>query len=453
MAAAETLSSSQKAWRTRIFALTWLAYAGFYLCRKNLSVTMPLMSVEQHYSKLQLANIIFGYSLLYATGQFVFGVLADKFGSRIVVTLGLCTAVLSNFLLGFSTSANMLILFACINGAGQSAGWPGLVKNMASWFRHGERGVVMAWWTTNYVVGGFVGTLFATFVVTCSWLFPELGWRRGFWIPAAALMVIAIIFFALVRNRPSEAGIPDIVENDGALASNRKDTYGQGEFARTLRTYLQMLGDWEVWVVAIGALFSKVTRYSFMFWLPLYLAEHLNYSAREAGNTSSLFELAGFGGALLGGYISDKFMQSRRLPVAAIMMWGLALACWVHPTLAGFGKLGVALSICLIGIMNYGPDTLMQGAASQDVGAKWGVGTASGFVDGVSSVGQMLSAYLVAQIAEHYGWDRLFYVFVALAFTGGCIMASRWRNLSAQRLAQLNLQKVVTSKSASDVLP
>jgi Sugar phosphate permease len=135
------------------------------------------------------------------------------------------------------------------------------------------------------------------------------------------------------------------------------------------------------------------------------------------------------------------------------MMWGLAIACWLHPTLAGYGRVGVALSICLIGIMNYGPDTLMQGAASQDVGAKWGVGTASGFVDGVSSIGQMLSAYLVAYIAAHYGWNNLFYVFVALAFIGGGVMATRWRNLSAQKQAQLDLEKVVTTNPTSDLLP
>ena len=111
-----------------------------------------------------------------------------------------------------------------------------------------------------------------------------------------------------------------------------------------------------------------------------------------------------------------------------MMLWGLGLACWLHPTLAATGRLGVALSICLIGIMNYGPDTLLQGAAAQDVGAKWGVGTASGFIDGVSSTGQMFSSYLVAYIVQRYGWDSLFYVFVALALMGGSILATRWRS-------------------------
>ena len=172
---------------------------------------MPLLSADLGYSNLQLANIFFGYSLLYALGQFGFGVLADRFGSRLIVTLGLLVAVVSNLMLGFATSLVILTLLSCLNGAGQSAGWPGLVKTMASWFRHRERGVVMAWWTTNYVIGGFIGTIFATFVVTSHWLVPSWGWHRGFWVPAMALCVVTAVFFTLVRNHPSDAGLPDIV--------------------------------------------------------------------------------------------------------------------------------------------------------------------------------------------------------------------------------------------------
>ena len=422
----EQLTKSQRVWRWRIFTVTWLAYAGFYLCRKNLSVTMPLLSVNLGYSNLQLANIFFGYSLLYALGQFGFGVLADRFGSRLIVTLGLLVAVVSNLMMGFATSLALLTMLACFNGIGQSAGWPGLVKTMASWFRHRERGVVMAWWTTNYVIGGFVGTIFATFVVTSPWLFPSWGWHRGFWIPSVALGVVTVVFCALVRDQPSDAGLPEILAKEDQLQTKPDGACRQPSFSETARVYFQMLGDAEVWTVAVGALFSKVTRYSFLFWLPLYLTQKLKYSAGQAGYTSSLFELAGFGGALLGGYFSDKFMQSRRLPVAALMMWGLAGACFIHPILAELGSMGVAMSICLIGVMNYGPDTLLQGAASQDVGARWGVGKASGFIDGVSSVGQLFSSYLVGYVAQNYGWNQLFYVFVVLALLGGVIMATRW---------------------------
>jgi sugar phosphate permease len=164
--------------------------------------------------------------------------------------------------------------------------------------------------------------------------------------------------------------------------------------------------------------------------LPLYLAQARQYSAAEAGYTSAIFELCGFGGALLGGYVSDHLMQSRRVPVAAIMMFGLGAACWLHPTFAEFGRVGVAFSIGLIGMMNYGPDTLLQGAAAQDIGSRWGVGKASGFIDGVSSVGQLFSAYLVGFLAEKSGWDSVFTLFIIVSFVGGTILASRWHHRS-----------------------
>ena len=287
----------------------------------------------------------------------------------------------------------------------------------------------MAWWTTNYVVGGFVGTVFATFMVTSPWLFPGWGWRRGLWVPAIVLLGIAFLFAWLARNRPSDANLPEIVDADevGQPADGRTPKGARWFDYQTLVVYVGMLGDWEVWSAAIGALFCKITRYSFLFWLPLYLTQRRGYTASEAGYTSSLFELAGFGGAVLGGYVSDKLMQSRRLPVAAMMMWGLALACGLQPWLGDRGRWWGAVSIALIGVMNYGPDTILQGAAAQDFGTRWGIGKTSGFINGVSSVGQVISAYLVGTVTQRYGWDPLFYVFVALALVGGAVLATRWR--------------------------
>ena len=54
-----------------------------------------------------------------------------------------------------------------------------------------------------------------------------------------------------------------------------------------------------------GRAFCKSDGYSLMFWLPLYLIQRLKYSPGEAGYTSSLFELVGFGGAPLGGDIGQ----------------------------------------------------------------------------------------------------------------------------------------------------
>ena len=422
------IRTRQSQWRYRIFAVTWLTYAGFYLCRKNIGVVLPLLEHDVGYSNTQLANVIFAFSLFYAVGQLCCGVLSDRFGPRLIVGCGLFLVVISNLLTGFVSSLMMLTLLACFNGVGQSTGWPGLVKNMSCWFGRRERGVVMAWWGTNYVIGGFLATLFATFVATNTKIFPSLGWRRGFWAPAILLFCIALTFIVLVRNQPSNVGLSDVdANNDEHLTRNCSSLlHPKGARLSSILILRDLLSDKSVWIISAMYFFLKLTRYSFLFWLPVYMTQHLGYAPREAGYTSSLYELVGFSGAIVAGYASDRLFQSRRFPVGALMLWGLALASLAQPTLAAWGHTWNAVSISLIGIMTYGPDTLMSGAAAQDVGSQEGAGTAAGLIDGVGSIGQLFSPYVVALVAERFGWNVLFYSFVVFSLIGGGLLATRW---------------------------
>lgn len=160
-----------------MFSITWLAYAGLYLCRKNFSVLIPLLIVQAGLSRAELANAVFVYSVAYCAGQFTNGGLADRFGARCIVTIGLLASIVSTAAMGLWHTAAGLAALQAVNGFAQSSGWPGLVKLMGVWFPRAEqRGIIMGWWSTNYVVGGFVATLLATWAVTTPWLTP-LGWR------------------------------------------------------------------------------------------------------------------------------------------------------------------------------------------------------------------------------------------------------------------------------------
>ena len=408
--------------------VTWLTYAGFYLYRKNIGVVLPLLEHDLGYSNTQLAHVIFGYSLFYTVGQLCCGVLSDRFGPRRIVGIGLFLVVISNLVTGFITSLMMLGLLACLNGLGQSAGRPGLVKNMSYWFGRRERGVVMAWWGTNYVMGGFLATIFATFVATNPMFFPSWGWRRGFWAPAVLLLFIALGFVSLVRNQPSDVSLPDIDENDDeSVTRSCSHRLRSSEVPiRSIAILRDLLSDGSVWIIGAMYFFLKLTRYSFLFWLPLYMIQHLGYAPREAGYTSSLYELVGFSGAIVAGYASDKLFQSRRFPVGAIMLWGLALVSLAQPALAARGHAWNAVGISLIGIMTYGPDTVMSAAAAQDVSSREGAGTAAGFIDGMGSVRQLFSPFVVALVAERFGWNVLFYLFVVFSLIGGGLLATKW---------------------------
>lgn len=389
-------------WPYRIFVSTWLAYAGYYFCRKNFSVLMPLLSEEEGIATARLADALFLYSVFYCAGQIVSGLLSDRYGPRRIVTAGMLASAAATAAMGFASSAWEFTVLQGVNGFAQACGWPGLLKMMSYWFSSERRGVTMAWWGTNYVAGGFLATVFATWAATGP-LMVALGWRRGAWWPAIVLAAAAVVFWALARDGPRE------VRKADSFAGLR-----------------EVIAAPSIHAIAAMYFAVKLARYVFLFWLPLYMTERLGYGAGEAGYTSAIFEVAGFGGAILSGYVSDRVAGGRRFPVGAVMMFLLAAACWMHPALAASGRWGNAVGIAIIGAMTFGPDVLMAGAGTQDAVRKELAATAGGYTNAVGSLGQILSPYVASLISTQFGWDWVFYFLVAISAAGGAALATQW---------------------------
>ncbi|PXX25995.1 MFS transporter [Arenibacter sp. ARW7G5Y1] len=418
-----SLTTDQKYWRKRIFVLTWLAYAGFYFGRKNLSVTWSSMEQDLGLDNSDYASIIFVYSLIYTIGQFVNGYLSDTFGPRKVVTVGLFLAAIGNLFLGMTFSAGVIVFLIALNGYGQSTGWSGLIKNMTPWFRRTERGIVMSWWSTCYVTGGFLATIFATYAAFDMEFLSELGWKRGFIFPSLILFVIAFLYLLFTRNNPEDVGLPKIVEN--------KYEFEGGAKVEKLKILGVLLRNSSLWIYSSCYMILKMTRYAFLFWLPVYLEKALQYGVSDAGYMSSVYELIGFFGVILAGYSSDKIFNSNRFSTVSLMMIGLGLACLAHPYMVPYGKIATVISIALIGIATYGPDSLICTAGSMDVGGTKGAAMAAGIINGMGSVGQMFSGFIVVAINEYYGWNSLFYFFVIMSFIGGGLAALKWNQQSS----------------------
>jgi len=394
----------------RVFLLTYLVYAGSYLCRKNLAVSMPVFGPELGFDEFALARILFCYSLLYAFGQFAHGIFADKFGPKIVVGFGLSWAIAANLGMGVMSALGPFVFLAGLNGFGQASGWPGLAKNLTYWYKPSERGVVMAWWQTNYILGGLAATLVATLILS------HFGWRRAFLVPPLILLGIVALYLALCPAQPDK-------DRSGLDARKPK------ERARLFSQLRELIKNPMLWVIGLMYFLLKMILYCFIYWLPLYMTQQLAYSPRQAGLTSGLLELAGFLGALAAGYASDRLFAARRMPVGALMLWGLALALLCFPYLSASGQWGNGLAIALGGFLAFGPESLLAGSASLDLGSNEQAGGAAGFVNGLGSLGMVLSPFLAAYAASGFGWDKLFFLFAAAAALAGIVLARRWNYL------------------------
>jgi sugar phosphate permease len=423
------VSMNSVARKRQIFSITWLTYAGFYLCRKNLSIVMPLLHGSVGLNSLALANIVFGYSLLYVIGQFACGPLSDRFGAKRVVGAGLVLVIVSNLMMSLHASLPWLLVFACLNGVGQSTGWSGLVKIMALWFGREDRGVVMAWWGTNYVFGGFIATAFAAWSVAQPWILLQLAWRRGFILPAIILLFITAIFLLGVDESPHADEHESLAVTNVGISS--KDRSNWNDLAALLRNPA-------LWMVSVSYFFLELCRYALMFWLPLYLVERLKYSLQVSGYVSSLYDLAGIIGAVLAGYISDRLLQSRRAPISAIMLFGLGIVMVCQPSLTQYGLVGVAIAISLAGVFSYGPDTLLSGVCVQDIGEGKSAATACGLVEGIGHMGSLFSPYVVVYVSGHYGWDRVFLIFAVAAILSGMVLLPMWK-LKPQKQSEVRI--------------
>src|SRR4051794_29776655 len=140
-----TRNPTYERWRWQIFAITWLAYVGFYLTRKSFSVAKIGIQRDPglHMTDRQMAWIDGAYLTAYAIGQFLFGMAGDRLGTRLVILVGLLASVIAAFVMGASTLVVAFGVFFCIQGLAQATGWAPLVKNVSTFFSRRERGTVM----------------------------------------------------------------------------------------------------------------------------------------------------------------------------------------------------------------------------------------------------------------------------------------------------------------------
>lgn len=74
------------------------------------------------------------FALVYAAGQIINGLLADKINVRLSIAAGLAASAVCNALFGLNSSFALLLALWGLNGAAQSMLWTPIVKLVAERF-------------------------------------------------------------------------------------------------------------------------------------------------------------------------------------------------------------------------------------------------------------------------------------------------------------------------------
>lgn len=422
-------SSSAKAllpYQVRVFWLTWLSYACYYLTRKNFAYAKTTLETQLGVDTDVLGAIDTVYLGLYALGQFLNGALGDRFGARKMIGFGMIATGLSSVIFASGNNGWVFGFAFGINGLCQSTGWPNNVKAMAPWFTRKQRGAVMGAWCTNYQAGGLVSTVLATWLVSrYVWPNGNDAWENAFLVPAVIVSGVALLILFFLVETPQQVGLEPVEEPTEEAESQRKAPF---------RTMIRIPA---LWCLG-GAYFGlKLIRYTLLFWLPYYLETVLGYSKEQAGYFSTPFEVGGIIGTIIIGWLTDRYFTRNRSRLTVPVLIGLAGALLLYQVVGPSGKVANALSLALVGFLLFGPDALISGAAAQDVGGPGATGSAAGIINGLGSIGGMLSGIITPFYKKAEAWDALFYTFVGLSV------------LSAVALLPLALKKPEPEPSAA----
>jgi sugar phosphate permease len=390
--------------RVRIFALTWLSYASYYLTRKNFSVAKTNVMAAAHLTKQQLAHIDTWNLAAYALGQFVWGHLADRFGPRRVLAIGMITSAALSVAFGHSSTLNAYMLIWALNGFMQASGWSANVKAMTDVPPLARRGVVMGFWTTNYVFGGLLASKVA------EWSLAAGGIPGAFTIPAIIVAGVGlVILFFLPDTEPRNHS------GSGPTRAERR------------AAWREVVLKPRVWILGTSYFFMKVTRYAFLLWLVFYGETFLHYPKSTAVNVSLVFEMGGILGAVSIGLFSDRVMGGRRFPVgiASLVCLGVALFAYGQASQSGIGANIACLAA--IGFFLYGPDAILSGAAAQDLGGPVAAATAAGIINGMGSIGPALGNEFWTAYSTSHSWNAAFGLLGWGAIASAIILTPLWR--------------------------
>lgn len=368
------------------------------------------------------------YGIAYALGHFVWGMSADKFGTRKVVLAGMLFSILVAVAMGLSSIAILMGVLFFIQGLCQSTGWAPLTKNVSYWFSRKERGRTYGFWSTNYAVGGMVAGAFAGYMAL-----KFSSWRFAFFGPAAVLAGIWVLLLILQKNRPEDIGLPPIEDYHGepkdVLDGHEKP---QDEPEGSWKAIGKVFKNPMIIRLAVVYFLLKPVRYAILFWGPVLIYEKLGTNIAESAVISVIFEAAGPLGVIFAGYASDKWFQSRRVPVIVIGFLLLSVVLFLFNGLTSTGdKLMMGVLLFAIGFLLYGPDALISGACAVDFGTKKGAGSAAGMIDGLGSIGQILGMSLPGVISAHYGWGVLFGCFGAFVLIAALLLLPKWNAVPA----------------------
>ena len=170
------------------------------------NVAIPTVVRDLDITSTQVQWVQESYTLVFAALLLVWGTLADRYGRRRLLMIGLVLFGLSSVAAALAPTGDILIAARVVQGVGGAMLLPTTLSLINATFVGRERGIAFAVW------GSTIGGMAAVGPLLGGWLTTSFSWRWAFGInaPLGILLVIGALVF-VSESKAFQTGRVDVV--------------------------------------------------------------------------------------------------------------------------------------------------------------------------------------------------------------------------------------------------
>jgi sugar phosphate permease len=406
--------SKKGGFRWIVAGLFFLAYMIAGADRANIGVVVPFIKQEYALSNTDIGALASLFYLTYAVVQIPAGYLFSRWGIRNLLTASLVLTSIATLLIGMTSNVLQLKFARALLGAAEGPINIGIVSIINRWFPAREKGLATGIFMSSIKFApAFVPPL-------CAWIVHLYGWREVFYIFAFPGLLVAALWWWLVKDDPSKSPYctPEearyIDESDApvktptALAPRRSwlDRFIRIRDIDLLHDNASILRSWNIWACALGYFLMVGITYAIMTWVPTYLVSVKHYSVMKMGAVAAAPWVGAIIGNLLGGWLSDKVFDKRRKPVMLITSLATVVTMFVLLNSPDDPILLAGVFLIAGILLNIGYSTFLvypMGLATKDK-----VPFAASIINTGGSLGGAFAPFVVGVLLDNYDWNMVF---------------------------------------------
>lgn len=406
----------------RWFLIFWVFLMGAisYLDRVNISIAGKWVQQDFKLTDNELGYVFSAFVWGYAFFQALGGRLADRYGPRLVIGVGvlwwsLFTAATAWVPTGWALSLLMLVVVRFVLGIGEAVVFPASNKLVSTWIPTQERGLA------NGIIFAGVGAGAGVTPPLITWIITHWGWHWSFYISALIGAVAGIGWYLVARDKPQDhpwVKKEELAHIEAGLTVKSSAAVGAAA------PWGRILTNRNIWLITISYFAYGYTAWIFFTWFFRYLNDVRGMDLKQSAVYAMLPFLAMALCSPLGGIIADVLVRrfgrwAGRCGVGVIGMGGAAVCIALGTQVESAKLASLALAI------GVGMQYLSQSsywAVTADIAGR-SAGTVSGWMNMGGQIGGALTAILTPRIAHAWGWTASFLTPAVLCALGAICWA------------------------------